>query len=189
MSAVLAYEVWPAGGPQSLAYFCGCMQVPTTGTIDPATMLALAATNAQNWLDANILNLWPNASPATVSTSNGVQVASYNKANFDISDLYVQTPFGSNVASRFNPGSSAGFANLYVIGDWTKTRFSGGCFESSYGIRDARRECDRGVPADRGDQDRLARQHVTGVLVQPDKVAPAPCSRAWRRGKSEIAAQ
>ena len=61
MSAVLAYEAWPAGGPQSLAYFCGCMQVPTTGTIDPATMLALAATNAQNWLDANILNLWPNA--------------------------------------------------------------------------------------------------------------------------------
>ncbi len=126
---MLAYEAWPAGGPQSLAYFCGCMQVPTTGTIDPATMLALAATNAQNWLDANILNLWPNALPASAWTSNGVQVASYNTANFDISDLYVQTPFGSNVASRFNPGNTAGFANLYVIGDWTKTRFSGGCFE------------------------------------------------------------
>ena len=26
---------------------------------------------------------------------------------------------------------AADFSNLYVVGDWTKTRFSGGCFESA----------------------------------------------------------
>ena len=43
----------------------------------------------------------------------------------------MQTPAGANVASRLNPAAPAGFSNLYAIGDWTLTRFSGGCFESA----------------------------------------------------------
>ena len=45
--------------------------------------------------------------------------------------ISVQTPAGNNVASRFVPDAAADFSNLYVVGDWTKTRFSGGCFESA----------------------------------------------------------
>lgn len=43
----------------------------------------------------------------------------------------MQTPAGDNVASRLDPSATAGFSNLYAIGDWTLTRFSGGCFESA----------------------------------------------------------
>ena len=133
MSAVLAYEDWPpAGGPKSLAYFCGCMQVPLIGPINPSTMLQLATTQGQQWLENNISVLWPSAPmPQGWWTGTGAGIARYNSANFDISDLYVQTPAGNNVSSRFNPGQTAGFGNLYVVGDWTKTRFSGGCFESA----------------------------------------------------------
>jgi len=133
MSAVLTYENWPAnGGPQSLAYFCGCLQLPMTGPINGASMLALAVAQGQQWLDANIAALWPSAPPASGWwVAGGAAVARFDKANFDLSDLYVQTPAGNNVSRRFDPGQTAGFANLYIVGDWTKTRFSGGCFESA----------------------------------------------------------
>jgi hypothetical protein len=58
-------------------------------------------------------------------------VSRYEVANFDGFELYVQTPGGTNVASRRSPAATAGFSNLYVVGDWTLTRYSGGCFESA----------------------------------------------------------
>jgi uncharacterized protein with NAD-binding domain and iron-sulfur cluster len=133
MSPVLAYESWlSTGSPQSLAYFCGCMQLPATGPIDPKTMLHSATTQGQSWLEDNIGTLWPTAPAAnTWWTPGGAGIGYYDKANFDLSDLYVQTPFGDNVASRFSSSQPAEFSNLFVVGDWTKTRFSGGCFESA----------------------------------------------------------
>jgi uncharacterized protein with NAD-binding domain and iron-sulfur cluster len=44
--------------------------------------------------------------------------------------LYVQTPAGS-VSGRPSP-STPYFGNVYIAGDWTKTRFSGGCVESAF---------------------------------------------------------
>ena len=53
----------------------------------------------------------------------------YCRANWEGFERYVQTPAGS-VKYRLPPGP-AQFGNLYLAGDWTLTRFSGGCFESA----------------------------------------------------------
>jgi uncharacterized protein with NAD-binding domain and iron-sulfur cluster len=132
MSAVLTYEGWPAGtGPKSLAYFCGCIELPAILPINATTMLQLVEANGQQWLDSNIASLWRSAPAPNTWTTSGAEIARYDKANFDVSDLYVQTPAGDNVASRLSSSRTAGFDNLYVVGDWTRTRFSGGCFESA----------------------------------------------------------
>ena len=132
MSVVLSYESWPSNtAPAALAYFCGCLQLPANGPIDPATMLQLAKDNGDQWLATNIRFLWPNVPAVATWPQTGANVARYDKANFDLSDLYVQTPAGGNVQSRFRSNQTAGFDNLYVVGDWTRTRFSGGCFESA----------------------------------------------------------
>ena len=129
MSHLLCRETWSGpNAPQSLGYFCGCMQLPD-GPVTPDQMNQLATQLADSWLTANIQTLWPDA---VTAPGPDPQIASrYDLANFDISDQYVQTPAGNNVASRFDPGATADFSNLYVVGDWTKTRFSGGCFESA----------------------------------------------------------
>jgi hypothetical protein len=124
MSGVVAYEAWPAQDkPGSLAYFCGCLKVGTVG--DPVVA-------AQAWLMAYAATLWPDAPPVdTWNDPGGALLRRYDRANTDPSELYVQTPHGDNVDCRLRPGQTAGFDNLYVVGDWTRTRFSGGCFESA----------------------------------------------------------
>ncbi|HET6605543.1 MAG TPA: NAD(P)-binding protein [Rhodopila sp.] len=132
MSAVIPFEEWPAAtAPKSLAYFCGCLQLPAMGPINPMTMLQLAQTNENKWLTDNIQPLWDNVPAPANWGPTGAEIARYDRANFEGSELYVQTPAGDNVASRFSSGGTAGFSNLCVVGDWTKTRFSGGCFESA----------------------------------------------------------
>ncbi|MBV8594246.1 MAG: FAD-dependent oxidoreductase, partial [Caulobacteraceae bacterium] len=130
MSQVLVREAWTGPNPpRSIAYFCGCLPAPLGLPIGPKEMKDVAVAAATGWLGGNIQTLWPNATP---NPASGLPAVSrYDVANFDISDTYVQTPAGGNVASRFGPGATAGFSNLYVVGDWTKTRFSGGCFESA----------------------------------------------------------
>ena len=79
---------------------------------------------ADQWMAQKLPTLWPNYSA-------GLLAGRYDVANFDGSDLYVQTPGGPNVSNRFSSAQTADFANLYVVGDWTRTRYSGGCFESA----------------------------------------------------------
>ena len=128
MSQVIPRETWiGAGAPRSIGYFCGCLEFPVE--IAPGSLPGLAAAAADGWMASNLKTLWPNmvGPPAIVSQV----VSRYGVANIDVSELYVRTPAGANVASRFNPGAPAGFGNLYAVGDWTKTRFSGGCLESA----------------------------------------------------------
>jgi uncharacterized protein with NAD-binding domain and iron-sulfur cluster len=128
MSQTLALEAWPGPNvPASIAYFCGCMGAPLDPPVSPSEMKAVATAAASQWVGANLRTLWPNVGPNPVAAA----FSRYDKANFDISDTYVQTPAGANVASRLDPSATAGFSNLYAIGDWTQTRFSGGCFESA----------------------------------------------------------
>ena len=130
MSQVIPRESWPAGQtPGSIAYFCGCMAIPLGLPVGKTLMNAEAVTNATGWMSANLSTLWPDVGPD--ATAQASVQSRYDVANFDLSDTYVQTPAGTNVASRLNPGAAAGFSNLYVVGDWTRTRFSGGCFESA----------------------------------------------------------
>jgi len=129
MSQVIGSEAWTGGAePRSIAYLCGCMPNATAKTT-PEQMKRRATQSAEAWLDANISVLWPKLEADQVE--NPKILGRYVVANFDVSDQYVQTPAGLNVSSRFTPDVSAGFSNLYVVGDWTKTRFSGGCFESA----------------------------------------------------------
>ena len=125
MSHLLPMESW--GGPnppQSIWYFCGCLVVSQAPPPTPNTMLQAATSFADQWMQEDLSTLWPNYPSVTI-------VDRYDVANFDGSDLFVQTPGGTNVASRLSPAATASFTNLYVVGDWTRTRFSGGCFESA----------------------------------------------------------
>jgi uncharacterized protein with NAD-binding domain and iron-sulfur cluster len=123
MSQVLAREAWPGPvKPKSVGYFCGCLPAPLDPPISPIEEKGLATAMANEWMKANLPTLWPTA---------GTPFSRYSQANFDLSDTYVQTPAGANVSTRLNPAGPTGFSNLYAIGDWTLTRFSGGCFESA----------------------------------------------------------
>jgi uncharacterized protein with NAD-binding domain and iron-sulfur cluster len=129
MSQVIHRETWPAEQvPGSIGYLCGAM-ADMEGPVDPPAMEAAAVANANRWMTANLKTLWPDMSNDPV---NDPRILSrYSLANFDLSDRYVQTPPGNNVSARFDPAKPAGYSNLYVVGDWTKTRFSGGAFESA----------------------------------------------------------
>jgi uncharacterized protein with NAD-binding domain and iron-sulfur cluster len=125
MSHLLPMESWGgANPPQSIWYFCGCLVVPQAPPPTPKTMQQAATSFANQWMQQDLSTLWPNYPSATI-------VDRYDIANFDGSDLFVQTPAGTNVASRLSPAATASFTNLYVVGDWTRTRFSGGCLESA----------------------------------------------------------
>lgn len=133
MSELIAFECWsdgdnPAGTvPKSLGYFCGTMQLDG-GPISPPGLEKSANEMANSWIAKSLSGLWPNFGNGAIET---LPVSSYIRANYDLSEQYVQTPAGKNVGSRFDPGEPAELSNFYAIGDWTKTRFSGGCFESA----------------------------------------------------------
>jgi hypothetical protein len=129
MSQVISRETWSGEQvPGSIGYLCGSM-AELMGPISPPEMHAAARDAADNWMTANLATMWPGM------TGNPLKdpriLSRYSLANFDLSDRYVQTPAGKNVASRLDPAVPAQFSNLYVIGDWTRTRFSGGAFESA----------------------------------------------------------
>ncbi|MBS0340099.1 MAG: FAD-dependent oxidoreductase [Proteobacteria bacterium] len=122
MSQQLPREAWPAGtAPQAIEYFCGCLP-ESASHADPNR-------DAQAWLDASIAGLWPSVATPAGPLKPGVEVSRYCRANWEGAERYVQTPAGS-VTHRLPPGP-AQFGNLYLAGDWTLTRFSGGCFESA----------------------------------------------------------
>lgn len=129
MSQVIDRETWPADrAPGSIGYLCGSM-ADMPGPVDPPAMEAAALAYANSWMTAYLKTLWPNMSSDPV---NDPRILSrYSLANFDLSDRYVQTPPGRNVSARFDPAKPAEYSNLHVVGDWTKTRFSGGAFESA----------------------------------------------------------
>lgn len=123
MSHLIARENWniPAP-PRALAYFCGCIRASNVGLTDPAA-------DADRWMQHHLSDLWSGVQPGNTINPNTV-TARYERANEDPSERYVQTPAGS-VKDRLNPNDRY-FGNLYVAGDWTKTRFSGGCVESAF---------------------------------------------------------
>ena len=122
MSQQLPHEDWPAAdAPQAIEYFCGCLPQDASHA-DPER-------DVQAWLDASIAGLWPAATTPDGKLKPGVEISRYCRANWEGAERYVQTPAGS-VSYRLPPGP-AQFGNLYLAGDWTLTRFSGGCFESA----------------------------------------------------------
>jgi uncharacterized protein with NAD-binding domain and iron-sulfur cluster len=51
------------------------------------------------------------------------------------------------VASRLSSAATTSFTNLYVVGDWRRTRFSGGCFESAIDSGMFAAQAISGIPA------------------------------------------
>jgi uncharacterized protein with NAD-binding domain and iron-sulfur cluster len=130
MSHLLAGEAWTGSAPLSLQYFCGPLKAPDPLPPDPIkAMNLLAEQNAQIWLQQYSSTLWPAAAPPGEPINPEIISSIYCRGNIDPSELYVQTPAGS-VVHRLGPDKS-GFANLFLAGDWTLTRFSGGCVESA----------------------------------------------------------
>lgn len=127
MSHLIPMEGWTKPAPQTLGYFCGRMQL--SNLAPPREIQSAAQFAADHWVANQLPRLWPKAGLSPWQDLGIVSV--YCRANTDLSERYVATPGGQNVASRFDPSVPAGLSNLYVIGDWTKTRFSGGCFESA----------------------------------------------------------
>jgi hypothetical protein len=125
MSHLLQREEWQvADPPKTIGYFCGCLNVAPGSRNAGGT----AEQQAAEWLDNCIGALWPRAVDRG-GYQAGYEVTRYSRANVDPAELYVQTPPGT-VAYRLSP-AEATFGNLYVAGDWTRTRFSGGCFEAA----------------------------------------------------------
>ena len=129
MSQVIGAECWPSGStPGSIAYFCGTVEI-MQGKVTLGEMEAVVSKDASTWMTASLQGIWPNIGSDPVTSPHIMQ--RFDQPNFDWSDTYVQTPAGNNVSSRFDPSKPAGLSNFYAIGDWTLTRFSGGCFESA----------------------------------------------------------
>lgn len=122
LSELLEREDWGADGPKAVEYFCGCQPDLTAPPSDPRQ-------GAEQWLEEWIATLWPAAAPPHGPVKGGLLVSGYYRANQLGWERYVQTLAGS-VQYRLSPASAV-FGNLYLAGDWTRTRFSGGCFESA----------------------------------------------------------
>lgn len=155
MSQLLPMEDWPANAkPGSVEYFCGtladsetehCIAVNReTVNSPPKCAEHVVRDNAIKWLDNWIGHIWP----GTVGTDgskfdwskvydphHGAGVdrfgAQYLRANIDPSERYVLSLPGT-IKYRLDAGSS-GFSNLFLAGDWIKTRMNSGCFEGAVG--------------------------------------------------------
>lgn len=114
----------PPTETRTIAYFCGCIAAAD----EDAAGHGMAA-----WLRQHIGVLWPQA--AQVADANGdldpqLVEQHYTRINVAGSERYVLTPPGS-VKYRLSPREAI-FGRLYVAGDWTATRFSGGCVEAAF---------------------------------------------------------
>ena len=124
MTHLIPREDWTGDKvPATIAYFCGALasaDEPSTGDVKR---------NAERWLMDNATFMWPLRFTKGARPAPGVVLESYFRCNVDPSERYVQTLPGS-VRYRLAPGSRT-FANLYLAGDWTRTRYSSGSVESA----------------------------------------------------------
>ena len=127
MSHLTPREDW---GAQTVTceYYCGPMEkrsdlVPHKGQTHQQAMDAVVAQEFTQW------NQTPGL-PQSSHIPQGKMISQFNHANFDPSELYVQTLPGT-VDSRLGPGDS-GLDNLYFAGDWTRTSINGGSAEAAF---------------------------------------------------------
>ncbi len=123
MSHLLAAEGWEGpGGPRSVHYVCG--PLPEAAAIRETSSAHVEAT-MQGWLGQAVAALFPHA------RGEGGRPSGHGwlTANHGPSDRYVQAPPGG---TRHRLTSAPGlYDNLFLAGDWTKTRFCGGCVENA----------------------------------------------------------
>lgn len=147
MSHLLKAENWGPGGPKSIAYFCGPLSDAATASCltrpsPPACAAQVVALGGRDWLDKKAATFWPAAvgrggfdwgvlfggSGGDAAGSDRL-ASQYVRANIDPTERYVLSLPGT-VQHRLDAGAS-GFANLYLAGDWVRTRMNSGCVEGA----------------------------------------------------------
>ena len=157
MSHLIPMEDWPADDePRGIHYFCGPLRVgaaiPPRGDHGyPRQVRQQVLKDATGWLGTNIGGLWPRA-----VAGNGFSVNwsvlydpenevtedrfafQFWRANIDPTERYVLS-VPNTARYRLDPGDS-GFSNLFLAGDWTRTRLNAGSVEAAIesGMRAAR---------------------------------------------------
>ena len=128
MSHLLPMEDWTTPKPHSIEYFCGTLipqrQMPPFHDRNfPKVQRDRVKQDFRDWLENNIIKLWPLAGTAQGGFNAGLVVHEFYRANLDPSEMYVQT-FPGSVKYRLSPGDTAvtGIDNLYFAGDWTRER-------------------------------------------------------------------
>jgi uncharacterized protein with NAD-binding domain and iron-sulfur cluster len=137
MSHLLPRETWTGVVPQSLEYFCGTIvppaMLPPFGVGDPnfvAEQTARVQDNFAEWAGRGIAQLFPNAvGPGGPGLDRRLVVSEFYRVNIDPSELYVQSP-PRTIRYRLDAAGS-GITNLYLAGDWTRTRVNAGCVEAA----------------------------------------------------------
>jgi len=157
MTELAPAESWtPADGVASIGYFCGMLQ--DTADDSPAASDQRAHDGALEYLGEHMTTQWPGAiDPTTegfdwsvlVDRTDGVGPArldaQFVRANYELTERYVQTPPGS-VQYRLAADES-GYANLVLAGDWTQNKLNLGSVEATVmsGMLASRAIC--GAPA------------------------------------------
>jgi uncharacterized protein with NAD-binding domain and iron-sulfur cluster len=148
MSQVLDKEDWPAGDDvKNVSYFCAALLCADEPPLDdpayPRGQEDKVKATALEFLASSISVLWPDATDPTNPTGLdwSVLVAppdsrgearfdhQFWRANTDPSERYVLSLKGST-QYRLKPDKS-GFANLYLVGDWTYNDINLGCVEAA----------------------------------------------------------
>ena len=123
MSHLLPHETWGSpDGPKSIHYFCGPMLDADASGPFPEQSVESQMTD---WLERSAAGIWPDFAAAT----NGRMRFGSVHANVDPSERYVQAPPGS-IDARLAADERV-YQNLYLAGDWTRTRYCGGCVENA----------------------------------------------------------
>lgn len=141
MSELKDRESWqPNDGVQSIGYFCGLLD--DTADDSPAAANHRARDGARDYLSRHLTTQWPGAiDPATGGFDWSVLVdredrvgparldAQFVRANFELTERYVQTPPNS-VKFRLRADES-GYRNLILAGDWTQNGLNLGSVEAA----------------------------------------------------------
>ena len=141
MTELKDQESWqPSDGVQSIGYFCGVLF--DTDDNSPRAATQRAHDGALEYLGQHMTTQWPGAvDPATggfdwsvlVDRSDGVGPArldaQFVRANFELTERYVQTPPNS-VEFRLGADES-GYPNLKLAGDWTRNGLNLGSVEAT----------------------------------------------------------
>lgn len=137
MTEVGPSEAW-SSPPASIAYFCDVCPPGLLG-LDPAEGRSRLAAEARAWADSELTRLWPGARDPhgrfrhdLLLAPDGATdpwLAQYFRVNDAPSERYVLSLPGTT-AARLAPDES-GFENLFLAGDWTRTRINGGSVEAA----------------------------------------------------------
>lgn len=145
MPQTLWAEDWPDHDrPQTVAYFCGALDVGWTATIDQTAYVEqcqhIAKTEALNFLN-NLVGVhlpgavteagfaWHLLVGANGHRDDAALATQHLSVNIDPSDRYVLSIPGTD-EYRLRPDES-GYDNLVLAGDWTDSGLNSGCIESA----------------------------------------------------------